>query len=60
MRPIWMRLQKKCLLLSTGGVTLGILQGLELVNFASLIASLLASWLSMLVTLLLGGGIDGV
>ncbi len=55
-----MRLQKKCLLLSTGGVTLGILQGLELVNFASLIASLLASWLSMLVTLLLGGGIDGV
>ncbi len=54
MRPmVWYR--RWSVALATGGVTLGILQGLGLVNFASLFTSLLATWLSILVTILLGG-----
>lgn len=48
-------LSKKLYLLSCGGVTLGILQGFEMVNFASLFTSFLATLLSALVSFLLGG-----
>lgn len=54
MRPmVWCR--RWSVALATGGVTLGILQGFGLVNFASLITSFLATWLSILVSILLGG-----
>jgi hypothetical protein len=55
MRSTWIRCRRWCLALSTGRITPGILQGLGLVDFASLITSFLALWLSALVTLLLGG-----
>lgn len=55
MRPKWVRCQKWCVVLANGGVTLGILQGFGLINWASLFAEFLATWLSVLVTLLLGG-----
>lgn len=41
--------------LAQGGTTFGVLQGLGLLNFANLFTSLLATWLSVLVTVLLGG-----
>ncbi len=55
MRTQWARVWKLCVALSTGGITIGILQGLGLVNFASLFTNFLITWLSVLVTLLLGG-----
>ncbi len=55
MRPFWLRYRRTCVALSQGGITLGILQGLSLVNFASLITSLLSSWVGILASLLFGG-----
>ena len=55
MRANWNRYQKWCVALSTGGITLGIFQGLSLVNFANVFTSFLATWLAALVSLLLGG-----
>jgi len=55
MREQWPRIWKLAVGLSTGGITVGILQGLGLVNFASLFTNFLITWLSVLVTLLLGG-----
>jgi len=55
MRSFWNRHRKACLALSQGGITLGILQGFSLVNFASLITSLLTSWVGILASLLFGG-----
>jgi len=58
-RANWTRCRKWCVILASGGVTPGILQGLEMVNFASIITSALASffslWVTALVTLLMGG-----
>lgn len=51
MRRSWIRYQKWCVVLSSGGVTLGILQGFSLINWASFITQLLIA----LVTMLLGG-----
>lgn len=41
--------------LSTGGVTLGILQSFSLINFAEIFTSFLTQWLSIFVTALFGG-----
>lgn len=49
------RYQKLCCALSTGGMTLGILQGLELVNYSNVLATFLANFLSLLVSILFGG-----
>ncbi len=49
------RIAKSLVALSCGGTTCGILQGLGMVNFASLFTSLLATWLAAIVTVLLGG-----
>jgi hypothetical protein len=55
MMSTWTRLQKKLSPLVCGGMTLGILQGFEMVNFADVITSLLVQWLSAIVSILLGG-----
>lgn len=55
MRAKWVRCQKWCAAVASGGLTLGILQGFALVDFASLFTRLLTAWLSALVTLLFGG-----
>jgi hypothetical protein len=55
MRANWIRYQKWCVAISTGGITLGILQGFSLVNFAYLFTQFLTTWLAGLVALLLGG-----
>lgn len=54
MRSRWNRWQRRLVALSTGGMTLGILGGFEMVNFAQLFTQLLSQWLSLLVALLLG------
>ena len=51
----WLRYQKWCVRLSYGGLALGILQGLQMVDWASFWTSLLSVWLSALISLLLGG-----
>lgn len=56
----WIRCQKWCVALSSGGVTSGILQGLSLVNFTSLFTSFLSTWLAVIVTLLLGGKLSNL
>ncbi|MCK4341521.1 MAG: hypothetical protein KAY37_07360 [Phycisphaerae bacterium] len=59
MRPKWIRYKKWCVALSYGGITLGILQGLEMVRFADLLTgaltSFLSGWVLALLTLLFGG-----
>ena len=55
MRMTWVRCKKWCVVTASGGVTLGVLQGFSLVNFANLWTTLLITWLSALITLLLGG-----
>lgn len=60
MRRSWMWRQKWCVALSSGGITLGIIQGFGLVNFASLFANFLSTWLAVLVTLLLGGDVNNL
>lgn len=60
MRTSWNRYRKWCIALSTGGITLGILQGFSLVNFAYLFTQLLATWLAALVAVLLGGSVTDV
>ena len=55
MRRKRMRYKQWCVLLASGGVTPGILQGLGLVNWASLFTSILTMWLSALAALLFGG-----
>jgi len=57
MQRSWMRCQKWCVALSSGGITLGIIQGFGLVNFASLFTNFLSELLAILVTLLLGGDV---
>ncbi len=52
------RVQKWCVVMSTGGLTLGIIQGFSLVNFAQIFTSLLATWLSIIVTALFGGDVS--
>lgn len=54
----WIRIQKWFVPLSCGGMTLGVLQGFELLNWASMFTQLLATWLTVLVTLLLGGDVS--
>lgn len=54
MQAKWIRYRRWCVGLSQGGVLLGVLQGLGMVNFAQLITDLLSQWLSILVALLLG------
>ncbi len=58
MQPQWIRCRKWCLLLSSGAVTFGWLQGLSMVNFASLFTEFLSRWLSLIVTVLFGGEIS--
>lgn len=60
MRANWMCWQKRLAVMAAGGVTFGILQGFSLVSFASLFTNLLASWLSIIVALLLGADPDTV
>ncbi len=55
MRPNWNRYQKWCVALSSGGITLGIIQGLGMVSWAQLFTQFLTTWLSALVALLFGG-----
>ncbi len=55
MRPNWIRYKKWCVILASGGITPGILQGFNTVNWASLLTSFLIQWLAVLVTLLFGG-----
>ncbi|MEW6250572.1 MAG: hypothetical protein AB1716_07980 [Planctomycetota bacterium] len=60
MRGKWLRVQRRVALLATGGVTLGVLQGLEMVNFAWLFAEFLIRLLSTIVVALLGGSVDSL
>jgi len=55
MRRHGMRYRKLCVALSCGGITLGIFQGLQLVNFAQLFTNFLSLLLSVLVSALFGG-----
>ncbi len=52
------KLKKWCVIVSRGGLTLGLLQGLGMVNFASLFTNVLITVLQILVTLLLGGDVS--
>lgn len=54
-RRNWIRLQKCCLAMACGGTMPGFLQGLGLVNFASLFTSFLATWLAVIATAIFGG-----
>jgi len=45
---------KLCVALSFGGITLGIFQGLQLVNFAQLFSNFLSMLLAALVSVLFG------
>ncbi len=58
MRGEWIRWQRRIAVLATGGVTLGILEGLSMVNFAYLFTNFLSQFLGALVTLLLGGSLQ--
>ena len=60
MQRSWMRCQKWCVALSSGGITLGIIQGFGLINFASFFANFFSTWLAVLVTLLLGGNVSNL
>jgi hypothetical protein len=51
------RCKKWGCLLSSGGVSFGILQGLGLINWANLLTTLLATWLAGIVVVLLGGSL---
>ncbi len=55
MRGSWLRIQRRVALLATGGVTLGILQGLSMVNFSWVFTQFFSELLSALVVILLGG-----
>jgi len=55
MHPLWLRWQKRCLALASGGITLGIIQGFGLINWPVFITQFLVQWLSVIVTLLFGG-----
>ncbi len=55
MHTNWNRFRRWCVAVSTGGITLGILQGFGLVNFAYLFTQFLTTWLAALVAALLGG-----
>ncbi len=55
MRRSWLRMQRKVALLTTGGVTLGILQGLDMVNFSWVFTQFLTQVLSAIVVILFGG-----
>jgi len=58
MHPLWIRSRKWCLALSSGGIALGILQGLDMVNFANFWTNILITWLTIIVTFLLGGDVS--
>ncbi|MBK9119851.1 MAG: hypothetical protein IPM18_09670 [Phycisphaerales bacterium] len=58
MLALWHRKQRWLIAACSSGTTLGILQGFELVDFASLFTSFLASLLSLIVSLLLGGALQ--
>lgn len=56
MRPNWMRAASRwCVGVSSGGITFGFLQALDLISLAEVFTSFLSTWLSALVTLLFGG-----
>ncbi len=58
MRMNWRKWQTRCVMLSCGGVTLGVIQGLVMGKFASLFTQFLTQWLSILVALLFGGDLN--
>jgi hypothetical protein len=58
MRPNWSRYYRSCVAMSLGGVTLGILQGLSMVNFAQLFTEFLTQWLSVIVAALFGANLN--
>ncbi len=58
MHPMWIRWQKRCLVLASGGITLGIIQGFNLINWPVFITQLLIQFLSVFVTLLFGGTVN--
>jgi hypothetical protein len=47
MHPMWLRWQKRCLVLASGGITLGILQGFGLINWPVFITQLLVQFFSI-------------
>lgn len=55
MQSRWARYRRWCAVLGSGGISLGIFSAYSLVSFAQIFTQLLSSWLSALVTLLLGG-----
>jgi len=59
MRTNLLRYKKMYVALCSGGISLGLLQGFEMVNFASIFASWLAQFLSALITILFGGEVPG-
>ena len=60
MRDSWLRMQRRVALLATGGVTLGILQGLSMVNFSWVFTQFLTELLSAFVVILFGGNAQQV
>lgn len=46
--------------LATGGITCGVFGALSYLNFAEFFTSFLSTWLSVIVTLLLGGDLDAL
>ncbi len=55
MRSEWTRWQRRVAVLATGGVTLGVLGGLSMVNFAYIFTNFLSQLLGTLIAVLLGG-----
>ena len=55
MRSRWSRIQKWCGSLATGGVTLGILQGFGMINWAYFFTTFLVGILGTIIAALLGG-----
>ena len=60
MRKNWIQVQRRLIPLATGGITLGVLQGFGMVNFALLFTQALSRFFSVLVTALLGGNIQAL
>ncbi len=60
MRGLWWRIERRLAPLATGGVTLGILTGLSMVNFSWIFTNFLSQLLGTLIALLFGASAQAV
>lgn len=54
MRPAWVRYKKWCVILSRGGITLGLLQAFDMISFGQIFESVFQTFLAILSYLLPG------